>query len=452
MVRSAAWSPKGDSIAIVRNDSLIVQPLTGSGSRLVGVGPGRQLHSCVWSPRTPWIACIVGNWLAFEAGPLFGNEAPSGIVLFPAAGGTAIDLTGNGHQHKSPAWSADGKFLWMLSDRDGSPGEVYAVPIGSDGHSAGPFVRVGLSAESIGLSAGRIAYSVPVRRANIWAVPVPGDTELLLSKVGTQITSGTQLIELVNTSDDHKWLVYDSNLHGNADIFRLPTRGGAAERLTDDPRPEYMGAISPNGRDLAWHRWVHGERHLFVKRLDSDSAVEIIPVPGDQGSPHWSPDGRSLAAWSHNKEAGAVFVVHRDPHGTWMRPAWRLEGGQLPVWSGDGRTIALIRYDGGISTIPADSGAQRSVYTPRPESADPIVSQLVWSLDPSIIWFVGSDTRGRGGVWSVPATGGAARLRVSFDDPSGRSHGPGLSTDGSRFYFTLDERFSNVRWAELVKR
>jgi hypothetical protein len=76
----------------------------------------------------------------------------------------------------------------------------------------------------------------------------------------------------------------------------------------------------------------------------------------------------------------------------------------------------------------------------------------VWNLDPSIIWFVGSDVRGNGGIWSVPAKGGAARLRVSIDDPAGRSHGPSLTSAGSRFYFSLDERFSNVRWAELVSR
>jgi hypothetical protein len=33
----------------------------------------------------------------------------------------------------------------------------------------------------------------------------------------------------------------------------------------------------------------------------------------------------------------------------------------------------------------------------------------------------------------------------------GRSHGPGFTTDGKNFYFTLDERLSNVRWAELVR-
>ena len=71
---------------------------------------------------------------------------------------------------------------------------------------------------------------------------------------------------------------------------------------------------------------------------------------------------------------------------------------------------------------------------------------------PSTIWFIGSDEHGRGGIWSVPVTGGSPKLRVSLEDPSGRLHGPSIASDGRNFYFTLDERFSNMRWAELTAR
>jgi Tol biopolymer transport system component/DNA-binding SARP family transcriptional activator len=450
-VRSASWSPKGDSVLIVRNDSLFVQPLEGSGSRPVAFAPDRQLHSCVWSPRGPWIACIAGNVLAVDQGPLFGNEAPSAIVLFPASGGAAIDVTGHASQHRSPAWSPDGRFLWILSDRDGAWGEVYAIPISGDGVS-GAFHRVGLKAESIALSEGRMAYTDPVRRANIWSVPIPGRQVTTLANVGTRVTSGTGLIELANASSDGKWILYDNNLQGNADIYRIPVGGGAAERLTDDPRGEYAAALSPDGREFAWQRFVNGPRRLFIQRLDEDSAHQFVADTGDQGGPQWSPDGQSIAAWKHTKESGVVFVVHRDASGAWGPPAWRLKGGQLPVWSRDGKSLAFVHPDGRIETIPADSGARTLIYSPRPHSTDPVATYVLWRLDQSVIWFIGSDARGHAGIWSVSPRGGDARLRVKLEDPAGRLPGPTLSTDGSRFYFTLDERFSNVRWAELVKR
>jgi Tol biopolymer transport system component/DNA-binding SARP family transcriptional activator len=448
MVRSASWSPTGDSIAIVRRDSLMVQPLIGTGTRYVG--SGSQLHSCAWSPDGRWIACVSGNLVALQAGPLFGNEAPSAIVLFAAGGGGAVDVTGAEFQHRSPAWSHDGRYLWMLSNRDGASGEAYAIRV-SGGKPGRDFVRVGLTAESIGLSSGRIVYSVPVRRANIWSVAVPGDSMLTVGD-SKRITSGTALIELVTASTGSPWLVYDSNISGNADIYRISSEGGEPERLTSDTRPEYAGALSPDGTELAWQRFVNGRRRIFVRRLDSDADVEITAVAGDQGVPRWSPDGRALAAWSHDTEEGAIFVVRRDERGRWQGPAWRLEGGQLPVWSHDARTLAFVRYDGRIQLIPADSGEVRTVYTPRPASDDPVASNVVWSLDPTTIWFIGSSPQGHGGIWSVSADGGRPRLRVQLDESSGRLHGPMFGTDGSRFFFTLDERFSNVRWAELVER
>jgi Tol biopolymer transport system component/DNA-binding SARP family transcriptional activator len=450
MVRSASWSPTGDSVAIVRNDSLMVQPIHGTGSRYIG--SGRQLHSCVWSPNESYIACVTGNWVAFEPGPLFGNEAQSGIVLFPAAGGGAIDVTGSEKQNLSPAWSADSRFLWFLSNRGGIPGEVYAISIGKDGHPSGAPVRYGLSAESIDLSANRIAYSVPVRKANVWSVPIPGDTPLKFADA-KRVTSGTDLIEIVSVSFDGKWLVYDSNTSGNADIYRQRIDGGEPERLTDDPRPEYTGVLSPDGRELALHRHVDGKRRLFVKHLDTGVEETLNPYPGDIGSPHWSPDGKSLAAWRHEEESGTVFVMHQDANGKWTKPAWGLKPGQLPVWSPDGRTIAFVRYDGGIDLIPADSGARRNVYTRRPGTSDPIVSNIVWNANsPATLWFIGIDEHGFAAIWSVPVQGGLPKLRVNLEDPSGRLPGPSISSDGRNFYFTLDERFSNMRWAELKAR
>ena len=446
-IRSASWSPKGDSIAIVHSDSLTVRPLRGSGSRYIG--NGSQLHSCVWSPDGKWIACTSGNWVEFEPGALFGNEAPTSVILFPAAGGKSIDLTGNEFQNRSPAWSPDGKFLWILSNRNGVTGEVYAIPIGRDGHVSGSFVRVGLRAEWIGLSAGRIAYSVPARKVNVWSVPIPADTPIALA-AATRVTSGNQVVETVSTSRDGKWLAYASNLQGNSDIYRVPTAGGPPEQLTDDPRPEFAGELSPNNLELAWHRWVNGERHIFVKRLDADSAQEILPVPGDQGVPRWSPDGTALVAWSHGNEEGAIFVIRRDDRGKW-RPSWRLMGAQLPLWSPDGRTIAFVRYDGRIETIPADSGARRTIYAPRPHSDEPIARFLAWK-NAGTIWLIGDDRSGNGGIWSLPSSGGRPRLLVRLYDASGRFSGPSLAADNLRFFFTLDERSSNVSWAELVQR
>ena len=444
-VRSASWSPGGDSVLIVRNDSLTVHPLDGVGFRLVGTGT--QLHSCVWASHRPWIACVSGNWIAFTPGPLFGNRAPSSIVLFPAGGGQAIALTDRDHEYQSPAWSSDSRFLWVLADRDGIHGDAYAIPVGRDGARGGPYVRLGLNAESISLTDDRVVYSVPARTANVWAVPIPARPPITLS-AAERVTSGNQVIEVPDVSRDGVWLVYDSDLRGNADVYRIPTGGGAAERLTDDPRPEFGGALSPDDRHLAYHMWVGGKRRLFVRDLAAGTVEPVMRKPGDWGVPRWSPSGGALAAWSHEREEGAIAVIRRDAAGGWRDPAWELPEAQLPVWSPDGRRIAFVRLAGSVGVIPADSGPTDIAYAPRPASGDPIATFLVWH-DPDHLWFLGHTPAGRTGIWSLGLAGGPPRLLVDF---RGQTSGPALATDGRRFYFTLDQRMSNLRVAQLKRR
>lgn len=448
-VRSASWSPNGDSLLIVRRDSLLVRPLEGPGARFVGTGS--QLHACMWSPDGQWIACTSGNWIAYQPGTLFGNQAPSAIVLFPAAGGAPIELTDREYAYHSPAWSADGKYLWLLSNRDGVWGEVYALRIGGDGRPEGSYERMGLRAESITLSEGRLVYSVYSRRANAWSVPL-GHSPPATLRDALRVTLGNQIVEVLHVSRDGSWLVYDSDVRGNADLYRMPTAGGPSERLTDDPRPEYTGDLSPDNRLLAYHLWKDGMRRLMVKDLADGTVEEIVPTPGDQGTPRWSPDGTALAVWEHGSEPGSIFVVRRNASGHWSPSAWRQSDAELPVWSPDGNTIAYVKASGAVELIPADSGASRVLYNPRPGSNDPIVTFLAWDRGRDEIWALGHDSAGAGGIWGISLRTGKPRLLVDLRDPGGTVNGPSVTSDGTRLYFTLDERLSNVRWAELVRK
>ncbi|HEX6576584.1 MAG TPA: BTAD domain-containing putative transcriptional regulator [Gemmatimonadaceae bacterium] len=443
-IRSASWSPTGDSLAVVRHDSLLVQPLRGRGARLVG--RGFQLHSCVWSPDAKWIACVSGNWIAFTPGPLFGNDAPSSIIVFPAAGGDGVTITENDFENESPSWSADGKYLWLLSNRDGDSGQSYSVRIGSDGRRAGPFVKSGLGdAEFLSLSGNRIAYSVRSKRANIWTIPIPRDGTVSMT-AATQLTKGNQVIELVTASRDGKWLTYDSNLNGNSDIYRTPVNKDSSEAIATDPRQEFAAELSPDGREIAWQRWVDNKRHLFVKRLDSDSDFEILSDETDRGVPRWSRDGNSIVAWSHDNERGAIFLVKRDASGKWLKPSWRLDYGQLPQWSPDNREIAFVTLDGSIQSIPADSGAVKPIYSPR--QGDPLARFIVW-VNSGTIWMHGVSGPTQG-IWAVPLSTGRPRLLVRLDDSLGKSIGPAFTSDGKSFFFPLNERLSNIRVAELT--
>jgi Tol biopolymer transport system component len=304
-----------------------------------------------------------------------------------------------------------------------------------------------MAAEWIGLSANRIVYTVPHRIAHVWSIPVSG---ALAGLRMDSATAGNQLVETISVSRDGKWLVYDSNVNGNADIYRVSTSGGSRQHLTNDKGPEYSPVISPNDSELVWHRWKGPERRIFVRAIDGDSEVEVFTEKGDKGTPQWSPDGNAIAGWDHLTTDGRIFVSRRDASAKWSKPRW-LTVGQLPAWAPDGKTIAFLKYDGSIETIPVDSGARKVVYAPRAGADDPIAIYIAWSTSPDSLWFLARDKAGWGSIWSLKLTTGKKKQLARFHDPR-KLIGLMLGTDQRRFYFTLDERSSNVSWAELVKR
>jgi Tol biopolymer transport system component/tRNA A-37 threonylcarbamoyl transferase component Bud32 len=448
VVRSASWAPDGRSVAIVRHDSLFIQALDGSGRR--PLGRGTSLHSCTWSADARWIACVTGNPFALVPGYEFGNLAPSGIVLFPAGSGAAVAVTDVSHVYQSPQWSANSAMLYVVSNRDG-PRDVYSINVGSDGHADGAMQRVttGLNPQSISLSgdATQLAYSVYTAKANIWAAPVATGNALSTGDA-TPMTSGSQVIEVLSSRGS--WILFDSDLSGSSEIYRLAIAGGAAERLTHDSLTKFAPELSPDGREVVYHAFgPEGHRQLYVLDLAANTTRRVLDFSGQASTPHWSPSGSAVVAWDQSTRNGEVFTLRRNSAGQWDKNVRLLAQGTVPVWSRDGQTIAFANRDGSIHAISPDSGPVRTLYAPVATRGDPVAQTLLWSADPNVIYFKGRDGARRGGIWSLRLGDDVPRLLLRLDDPSRPSDRPDFATDGRRFFFTIDDRQSDVWIARL---
>jgi Tol biopolymer transport system component len=53
-------------------------------------------------------------------------------------------------------------------------------------------------------------------------------------------------------SADGKWIIFTSERGGSADIYRVRPDGSGLERLTDDRAYDDQGALSPDGKQLAF--------------------------------------------------------------------------------------------------------------------------------------------------------------------------------------------------------
>ena len=451
-ITAAAWAPDSRRIAVAYGGSLSVMESDGSGAKVIATSP-QDFHSCDWSPAGAWIACVSGNYAYFVPGAAFGNIAPSAIALISAAGGVVTEVTDRTALHQSPVWSPGGERLYFVSNRHGTP-DIYVMDISGSGRARGEPRRVttGLGAHSIAFSGDgrRLAYATYTARANVWSVAIPSGGAVEASSAGP-VTTGNQVVEAMSISPDGRWLLYDSNLHGNADIFRVPIAGGMPERLTTDSADDFAPALSPDGRELAYHSWRTGTRDIFVQPLAGGAPQQVTNTAAQESFPVWSPDGRAIAFFDqmaeHGVERGA-FIVRRDASGAWSAPVTRREEAVRPSWVPGAESLLYAR-NGAVEIIPADSGLPRTIYAPRKGSDDPIPEMALPSAEGRTVYFKSHDHEERASIWSVPLVGGRPRLLVRFGDPSRPSIRRDFGVGAGRFFFTLEERESDIWVVEV---
>jgi len=455
---SAIWSPDGRRLAIAYGGSLSIVAADGLGERRRIGGSLFELHSCDWSPDDRWIACVAGNWSSASPGGSFGNLSPSAVVLLPTDGGAPIEVIGRTAVHRSPVWSHDGRRLYYVSNREGSS-DIYSIEITDQGTTRGDPVRAttGLDVYSMAFTDDRrtLAYARYSARANIWSVPISSDGPLDLSR-GRPETSGPQTIEAMRVTRDGRWLLYDSNIHGTFDIFRIPLSGGVAERLTDDPGDEFAPDLSNDGGSLAFHSWRTGTRDIFVKDLARSTVSQVTATSAQESFPAWSPNGDAIVFLDQFVKAGVgvangAFLIRRDPSGVWGRPGHLRAGTSRVSWSQDGRFLAYA-HRGAVEVLFPDSYVHRVVFAPDVEKRDPIAESVQVGPDGRTLYFKSHDERGRAALWSVPLQGGRPTLLVRLDDPGRPSSRTDFAVGGDRLYFTLDDRRSNIFITSVTAR
>ena len=453
-----AWSPDGARIALARRDTLFIGTPPDTTLRPVAVTRATytSLNSLAWSPDGQRIAYVDGNNLWLRSA----NVMPTAIWVVEADGGEPRRVTSNRCQNVSPAW-LDDRHLLYVSTCDGPRG-VYVVAVGRHGASGAPRAVPGTTDAhtiSYSRSARRLVFSKLVLHQNIFAYRLDRTAPTSIGD-GQPVTSGVQAVEENDVSADGRWIVYNSNLHGNFDIYRVPAMGGAGVPITDDPADEYSPAPSPDGREVAFLRQVLPDSagvsgmssQPFVVSAEGGTATPILP-PGLRGHLRWAPDGRTI---SFAGPDGHLWLVSRDSaRGAWHAPVQVTDFScPLPNWTRDGSGVTCVTGAPRQLLLVSPSGnvlwrrEQRS-WAPL-HTVDPI--NAVISRDGRTIYAEGTHTDGRRGVWAVPVRGrGEPRLVVAFDDPSLTLPPAGgmFSIGPEHLYFPVSQYESDIWMARL---
>jgi TolB protein len=251
----------------------------------------------------------------------------------------------------------------------------------------------------------------------------------------------------MNVSHDGKWLFYDSDLSGNADLFRLPLSGGDPEQLTTERADDFAPDPSPDGREVVFHSWRGGSRDIYVMRLDGGGVERVTDTPMMQEAlAHWSPDGTALVYTNLMPEAG-LYISRRDASGHWEQQKQLRKGGFFPIWSPDGRSVAFMPVVGSrsIHSISVDSGIERTLLDGQDE-----IHWLMWAED-GLIYYTAQDAQGNSTISSLSPAGGVPRLLVRFDPLLHSSFRTSITVGHERIYFSAEDRESDV-WVMEVKR
>jgi Tol biopolymer transport system component len=454
-VHAAAWAPDGARVLVIRRNALSVAPLDG-GPELALESAPEDPYQCDWTREGDRIACAFGARSGATPGPTFGNIAPSGIVVGRATGGPFVELVGRRGLNQSPAWSPDGQTVYFVSSREGLR-DVYAVGVAADGRARGEPCRVttGLGAQVISLAPGgtRLAYEAYGARSNIWSVPIPPNG-IVDASGATPVTSGNQIVEAMKVSRDGRWLLYDSTLFGNSEIFRVPVSGGPAEQLTIDPAGDFAPDLSPDGRLVAFHSFRLGGRDVFVQSVEGGAAQPVARDPvRSESYPAWSPDGSMMMLLDQAVTPPALLVLRKDSSGSWSAPVQvARDAARVGSWLPDGRSFVYASSRGDVLVASVDGGSPRIVYSPAPGSTtDPVPTGSVLApADGRTFYFKSHSREGIASIWSVPAGGGRPRQIVRFDAarPSIRAD---FAVGAGRIFFTIEERQANIVVGELIR-
>jgi len=271
------------------------------------------------------------------------------LWLVPADGGGATPLTAADPVDQNPVWSPDGRYIFFSSFREGTPALWYLRV--SDGSSHR--LTHGTSAEnepSLSGDGQRLAYSTSDDNPDI--VVLDRATGLR-----TEISGATDELDPA-VAPDGSSVAFVSDRRGGYDLWLQPLREGRPDgplrRLTDHRGLVAVPAFSPDGRWLAYHRVIDGQRDLWTVPAAGGVPQRFTEHPAIDINPSFSPDGSTLAFVSNRNGVENIWLAPVTDGRRVGEPRQITSGDAghwFPVWSPDGRRIACVVQGGYPSEV-----------------------------------------------------------------------------------------------------
>jgi Tol biopolymer transport system component len=375
-----------------------------------------------------------GSRIAFIRGI---NGAAADVFTIPFNGGTPTRITWDNQDLVGVDWSADGRSIIYATDRAGGY-TIWRVSL--DGTQ--PQLLVGGAAKlkhpSVARGNGRVTYESWSYEINLWETPIVDRLDLeadLTPTLRPVIQTSDQWNHSPDFSPDGNRVAFISTRSGGAELWVADHDGANARQLTTFGRAHFrQPRWSPDASKILISTSVNGQLDLYAVDLNG-TLSRLTNDHDDEIAPSWSHDGSAVLFGA--RRAG-TWQVMRLSIADGSRTQLTTDGGYAAVPSPDGKQIFFTRLERpGVWTMPASGGEARLVV-PNVRAAE----TANWRVTPAGIYFIGV-TADQPVIRRVPLTGGDA-VDVAW---LGRYSWPGfaISRDGTRvLYAHWDRRDSNI--------
>lgn len=220
----------------------------------------------------------------------------------------------------------------FVSDRSGSP-ELWLM----DWDGANPTQLTKHDSIAVGPSwspdGSRLAFTSFLRGgpAVFLLTPAEGQLRLLWDRGGVNSSP--------TFSPDGRQMAFASSLDGNVDIHVIPTEGGSPVRLTTARAIDTNPAWAPNGRQIAFTSTRAGNPQIFLMDADG-SNVRRLTFEGDFfDEPAWSLDGTRIVCTTRVGGRFQLATVDAVTGATTVLPG--PGNNESPCFSPDGSMVAF---------------------------------------------------------------------------------------------------------------
>ena len=374
-----------------------------------------------------------GSQLAFSR---INGQGVEDIYLMRPEGGEPKRLTFDNRDIRDLDWTADGREIVFISDREGDTGLWRVSASGGTPERLVTAVGYNIGRLSISRHGDRLAYAQQFLDTNIWRVELASTKRKVSAP--TMLISSSKSDSAPQYAPEGKRVTFRSDRSGTSEIWACEADGSNPVQLTNFNGPQAASPCwSPDGRQIAFDARPEGNPDIFVVSAEGGRPRRLTEDPAEEIAPSWSRDGRWIYFASNRNGSTQIWKMSAD--GGEARQVTR-GGGSVAYESMDGKFLfyTKARNVAGIWRVPVEGGEETLVLDTHKAgfwSAWTVVEQGIFFLTaeqlarPAIEFF--SFTTG-----TVTEVAVLAKPFKPWTNPEGMS----VSQDGRWILYTQEDR------------